>query len=166
MRVAAIIFIITLFSFSCVKKKVTNPVPAIEFKDFQAWKTSAGNDTAVLVISYEDGDGDIFRESNAKGPNLIGTFYYLNSATQQFTTIKDLITNDTARITQTVLQPSTLNPNDANYKGKSVRGDMYLPWAPFRSGDSVKIFKYTVFVVDESGNKSNIITTPQFTINF
>jgi len=160
MRIFLFILFISLIAFACVKKPTTSPIPTIEYVDFQATKVN-GNDTAVMVIGYEDGDGDIFRDVTLHGPNIVGTFYYLNSATKQFTGIKDFITNDTARITQTVVQPK-----DASYKGKSVKGKIYLPWSPFRSGDSVKIFKYTLFVVDESGNKSNIITTPNFTINF
>ncbi len=143
-----------------MKKQSNDPNPVIEYIDFKAWKDN-GSDTAVMVLGYQDGDGNIFRENNLKGPNLIGTFYYLNSATQKFTAIKDIITNDTARITQTVLQPK-----DASYKGKAVKGQMYIPWNPFRSGDSVKVFKYTLFVVDDAGNKSNVITTPVFTIDF
>jgi hypothetical protein len=161
MRVLTLIFLLSFFCFSCVKKQSSDPVPVIEYKDFKAWKIN-GSDTAYLVIGYEDGDGDIFRDASTHGPNLVGTFYYLNSATNKFTPIFDIITQDTARITQTVLQP---NP-DASYKGKAVRGEMYLPWNPFRSGDSVKVFKYTLFIVDEAGNKSNVITTPEFSINF
>jgi hypothetical protein len=160
MRVFVCILLIVIVVISCVKKPSTSPIPSIQFVDFKAWKSN-GIDTAVLVIGYEDGDGDIFRDNTANGPNLIGTFYYLNSVTHKFTGIKDFITNDTAHITQTVVQPV-----DASYKGKSVKGEITLPWSPFRSGDSVKVFKYTIFVVDEKGHKSNIVTTPQFTVAF
>jgi hypothetical protein len=154
-----------LLGFACVKPKSKDPVPVIEFKDFNAWKSN-GNDTAVMVIGYEDGDGDIFRDENANGPNIIGTYYYLNSATQQFMPIMDIITQDTFRITQTVVQPIVISKDFPSYRNKSVKGEMFIPWSPFRSGDSVKVFKYTVFVVDESGNKSNVVTTPSFTVNF
>ncbi len=160
MRNIVLILLFVFIAFACVKKPPTSPVPVIDFINFNAWKSN-GNDTAVMVISYEDGDGDIFRDNTKNGPNVIGTFYYLNSATNKFTSTKDFITNDTARITQTVVQPV-----DASYKGKSVKGQIYLPWSPFRSGDSVKVFKYTIFVEDEAGNKSNILTTPQFTVTF
>ncbi|MGZ4099689.1 MAG: hypothetical protein ACXVNM_12460 [Bacteroidia bacterium] len=159
MRFFSAIFLIAVFA-SCVKKQSTDPNPVIEYKDFKAWKVN-GSDTAVMVIGYQDGDGNIFRDNTSNGPNLIGTFYYLNSATHKFTAIKDIITNDTARITQTITQPK-----DASYKGKAVKGEMYIPWNPFRSGDSVKTFKYTLFMVDEAGNKSNVLTTPEFNINF
>lgn len=122
----------------------------------------SGIDNATLTIGYEDGDGDIFRDKTLNGPNVIGTFYYLNSGTKTFMPIfPDPITLDTFRITQTVIQPK-----DGDYKGKSVQGTIFLPWAPFRSGDSVKVFKYTLFVQDESGHRSNVITTPVFTVNF
>lgn len=159
-RVFVLIFLATLFITACVKKPTADPVPKIDFVDFQAW-TSGGNDTAQLAFSYEDGDGNLFRDESAHGPNFVATFYYLNSATQKFTAIMDPITNDTARITQTIVQPK-----DASYKGKSVKGNIYIPLDPFRSGDSVKIFKYVFFMEDESGNKSNIVTTPQISINF
>lgn len=161
MRVLSAIFLFGIFCVGCVKKQSKDPVPVIEYKDFHAWKSN-GTDTAVMIIGYQDGDGDIFRDAVTNGPNLIGTFYYLNSATHKFTPIIDIITHDTARFTQTVTQPN----KDQSYKGKAVTGDMYIPWTPFRSGDSVKIFKYTLFVVDESGHKSNVLTTPEFTIGF
>src|SRR3954463_10984252 len=98
MRILIFILFVVLIAVSCVKKPSTSPIPSIEYVDFKAWKSN-GNDTAVLVIGYEDGDGDIFRDITAHGPNLIGTFYYLNSVTHKFTGIKDFITNDTAHIT-------------------------------------------------------------------
>jgi hypothetical protein len=160
MRFSSIILALALSAVGCVKKQSSSPIPSIEYFDFQAAKIN-GIDTAVMIISYSDGDGDIFRESPINGPNIIGTFYYLNSSTKEFTAIKDIITNDTARITQTVVKP-----RDVIYKGKSVSGRIYLPWSPFRSGDSVKVFKYNLFVVDEAGHQSNLIQTPTFTINF
>ncbi|MCW3075447.1 MAG: hypothetical protein JWO32_56 [Bacteroidetes bacterium] len=160
MRLLIAIFIASVFCFSCAKKQTKDPVPVIEYKDFKAWKVN-GSDTAILTIGYEDGDGDIFRENNSKGPNFIGTFYYLNSATHVFTTVKDIITNDTARFTQTILQPA-----ETSYKGKAVKGEMFIPWQEFRKGDSIKIFMYKIFMIDDAGNKSNVLTTPVYTINF
>ncbi|MBK9283832.1 MAG: hypothetical protein IPM51_05870 [Sphingobacteriaceae bacterium] len=160
-RIVIIIFSVIVVFSSCVKKPSKSPIPTLEFNDFQAWKVRTNIDTAVLILNYEDGDGDIFLDIATQGPNVIGTFYYLNSATGKFTAIKDNITNDTARITQTIIQPK-----DASYKNKSIRGEIYLPMSPFRSGDSVKTFKYTFFVTDVAGNKSNTITTPELKVTF
>lgn len=160
MRYLILILFFACIGFSCAPKQPSSPIPVIEYKDFKAYKVN-GSDTAVMIIGYADGDGDIFKDDNNKGPNFIGTFYYLNSATNKFTAIIDLITKDTARITQTILQPK-----DASYKGKSVQGEIFLPFNPFRSGDSVKTFKYTLFMVDGAGHKSNVITTPVYNITF
>lgn len=160
-RVLVPIIIFIFFFTACVKKPSTSPVPTLEYNNFVAWKVRSNIDTAVMILNYEDGDGDIFLANQTQGPNVVGTFYYKNSVTGKFTAIKDNITNDTARITQTIIQPK-----DASYKGKSIRGEIYLPMSPFRSGDSVKVFKYTFFVTDEAGNKSNLVTTPEITITF
>lgn len=161
MRIFAVIIPLLFIAFSCVKRPSTSPEPTIEYVDFKASKGSNGNDTAVMTIGYEDGDGDLFMPTVSDGPNVVGTFYYYNSGSKQFVGIKDPITKDTARITQTVAQPE-----ETNYKGKPIKGQIFLPWDPFRSGDSVKIFKYTLYMVDQAGHKSNIITTPTYTINF
>ena len=160
MRTFISILLFVALCSACVKKPTTSPVPKIWYDSFKAWRVN-NSDTAVMVLGYEDGDGDIFRDQTSHGPNLIGTFYYLNSVTKKFTAIKDHITNDTARITQTILQPV-----DAGYKGKSVQGKIYLPMSEFRSGDSVKIFMYHFFIEDEAGHKSNLISTDTLKVNF
>ena len=160
MRTIALI-VSGLLLFACVKKPSTSPVPTIEYIDFQA-KQVSGHDTAGMVIGYEDGDGDIFRDLTVNGPNFIATFYYFNNGTKTFKPIfPDPITQDTFRIVQTVLQPK-----DGNYKGKAVKGEIYIPMSTFRSADSVKRFKYTIYMVDEGGHVSNRVTTPEFTVNF
>ena len=156
-----LITVLFIFLWSCVKRPSTSPNPTISYNNFQAWKVRGTIDTAVAVLNYEDGDGDIFLDNTTQGPNIIGTFYYLNKQTGQFSGVKDNITNNTLRFTQTVLMP-----NDVNYNGKSIKGEMYIPIASFRTGDTVKTFKYTFFVQDKAGHKSNVITTPSITINF
>jgi hypothetical protein len=157
--VPIIIFIVVLTA--CVKRPSTSPTPTLEYNNFQAWQVRGTTDTAIAVLNYEDGDGDIFLDNTTQGPNVIGTFYYLNKNTGKFQGVKDKITKDTLRFTQTVLMPK-----DANYNGKSIRGEMYIPINSFRTGDSVKTFKYTFFVTDKAGHKSNIITTPEITVTF
>ena len=164
MRIIITIFILSILlslSFtSCVKRPSKSPTPELTFKDFIVWRINGVRDSAVAIIGYEDGDGDLFLNKTTDGPNIVGTFYYLNSATGKFTGISDPITGDTARVTQTVLQPK-----GASYKGKSVQGEIFLPLAPFRSGDSVKVFKYTFVMQDEAGHKTNTITTPELKAN-
>ncbi|WP_317896586.1 hypothetical protein [Aurantibacillus circumpalustris] len=162
-RFITIIFLIGLFSFSCVKPKTENPVPVIEFEDLLHLQKSefTGSDTAVMSLKYEDGDGDIFLDDNSNGPNVIFTPFFFNTATKKFDFTKDPITLDTLRITAFVKQP-----DDGYYKGKSIKGNIYVPMRQYRTGDSIKIIYLRGLVIDSKGNKSNTVTSPTYTLNF
>ncbi|MEO6301762.1 MAG: hypothetical protein ABIP51_01190 [Bacteroidia bacterium] len=149
----------SLFCFACVKRQTKDPVPAITYETFVSSKTN-GIDDGQMVLGYEDGDGDIFREETTHIPNLIMKFYYYNNGTHQFTGFFDTNINDTFNIAKIITQPGD------GFKGKSIKGEIYIPMAEFRPADSIKVFKYVIFALDESGNKSNIVTTPQFTVDY
>lgn len=163
MRLILIILSTMLIGFSCVKPKTKNIVPAIEYKNLlHAQKSEfTGRDTAVLMLGYEDGDGDLFVDVVTQGPNLIFTPYFYNTAKGKFDTEIDPVTSDTFRITASIKQP-----DDGYYKGKSIKGDIYLPLREFRLNDQSKIIKFTGFMVDTKGHKSNIVTSPVYTLNF
>ncbi len=136
----------------CIKKAPKNPIPALEYKDFQAWKVGT-RDTAVLTISYNDYDGDLFRNTTDDGPNtVIRTFIY-NADSSKF--IKDK-----------TLSYTLIQPGDGFYKGKSISGDIILPMSEFRPNSSVKRLRFEIFMVDMANNKSNEVSTPQFTLTF
>ena len=162
-RFITIIFLSTVFSFSCVKKKTTDPVPAIEFEDlFHVQKSEfTGSDTAVMSLKYEDGDGDIFLDNSNNGPNVIFTPFYFNTATNKLDVSYYPGTTDTLRITASVRQP-----DNGYYKGKSIKGNIYIPMTQYRPNDNAKIIMLKGFVVDSEGNKSNTVTSPSYTLNF
>ncbi len=156
-------FLITVISvfgvFSCVKPPNDSPIPSLEYKDVPVMgKVSSGSlgsrDTAVLVLRYSDGDGDMFRNSNADGPNLIYTTYAFNADSNKF------IINGSPNAA-TITQPA-----NGYYRGKSIHGDIYVPMRQFRSGDNIKVIKFEAFIVDMKNNKSNIVSSPVFTLNF
>ncbi|MBA2612875.1 MAG: hypothetical protein H0U95_12955 [Bacteroidetes bacterium] len=160
MRFIVIIFLICIVGFACVKRPTKSPVPTIEFIDFTSSKPN-GIDAGSMILGYEDGDGDIFREKTTPpSPNLIMKFYYYNNGTHKFTGFFDTNISDTFNIAKMILQPGD------GFKGKSIQGNIYIPMNEFRPADSIKIFKYVVFAVDEAGHNSNILTTPQFTVNY
>jgi len=159
MRFILIIFLVVLFGFSCVKKQSKDPVPSLEFIDFTSSKSN-GIDNGQMILGYADGDGDIFREIPGKVPNLIMKFYYYNNGTKKFTGFFDTNISDTFNIAKIITQPGD------GFKGKSIRGEIYIPMTEFRPADSIKVFKYVIFAVDEAGHNSNIVTTPQFTVNY
>jgi hypothetical protein len=159
MRILTILIVLTAAMFSCVKPPNQDPIPEIEYRGVPVLgkATSASEpprDTAVLVIRYSDGDGDIFRNSNSDGPNLIYATYALNADSGKFVREGDM--NQT-----TITQPA-----NGYYKGKAIYGDIYLPMRQFRSSDKVKVIKFEAFMVDMQDHKSNVITSPVFTLNF
>ena len=159
MRQLALIILGLTLIFSCVKKPTKDPVPVLKYKAVnplgKATSASQGpRDTAVLIFSYEDGDGDLFRDSNSDGPNLVYSTYAFNADSNKF------ILNgypSQATITQ---------PDNGNYKGKSIHGEIYVPMLQFRSGDNIKVIKFEAFMVDMKDHKSNVISSPVFTLNF
>ncbi len=150
-------FIITTFLFvlvSCVKKPSTNPVPQLEYKNAYGFGlTSTGGDTAVVVVGYEDGDGNLFVDDYSQGPNLIMTTYYYNSDSAKF--LKDRSFSNTVK-----------QPDNGYYKGKSIKGDIYLPLREFRSNNTRKIIKFNIFMKDMKSNVANTVSSPVYTLNF
>ena len=163
MRYILIIFLSGLIAYSCVKAKTKDPVPVIEFKDFQHAQKSefTGQDTALLALGYEDGDGDIFLDNTSQGPNVIFIPFFYNTTTAKFDIAKDPITKDTFRISNTIVQP-----DGGYYKGKSIKGDIYIPLREYRLSDAQKILKFTGFVIDAKGHRSNSVASPVYTLNF
>jgi hypothetical protein len=158
MRFILIIFLFSVFGFACVKPKTKNPVPVIGFEEVtnlgKVYSASLGSrDTAVLVISYEDGDGDIFVDNSENDPNMVLSSLYYNTDSSKF-----LLANaDSKKIKQ---------PDDGYYKGKSIKGKIFLPLSQYRTSDDVKIIKFELFMVDMKKNKSNVVTSPAYTLNF
>lgn len=109
------------------------------------------SDTALMVIGFEDGDGDLFRDSQANGANLVYTIYSYDTATQQFT------------INGNPNPATVVQPANGYYKEKSVQGEIGLPLRGFRL-NNVSIIKFEVFMVDMAKNKSNVVTSPVYTL--
>src|SRR5688572_20735157 len=85
----AICFLLFISFFSCVKPPNEDPVPTLEFSNVLNMtrvvsETLPPRDTAVLVLKYADGDGDIFRDNNSDGPNLIYSTYAFSSDSNKF----------------------------------------------------------------------------------
>jgi hypothetical protein len=160
-RYLTLIFLTGFLAFSCVKRNGNSPIPEITFQEFRALK-GAGGDSAVFLLGYKDGDGDLFLDKNEQGPNLIITPYYFNSSKNEYLAEfnPDPLFNDTMRIYAYIKQPS-----NGYYKDKSIKGEILFPTTGFRSG-SQKIFKYRLYMKDLKGNKTQVLTTPSYTISF
>jgi hypothetical protein len=154
MRFIVLIFLAVLFFAACVKPTSTNPVPRLEYKEaINFGLTKTGNDTVDVVIGYEDGDGNLFVDNNSQGPNLIFSTRYYNADSAKFVLDK----NFSNKVKQ---------PDNGYYKGKAIKGEILLPMTEFRSSQSRKIVKFDIFMIDLSGNKTNVVTSPAYTLTF
>jgi hypothetical protein len=151
MRYLLTIFLLGLIAFSCVKKTPKNPVPEIEYKNFE-FLGQTGDDSAIFIIGYKDWDGDLFRNSTTDGPNTIISTYVYRADSGKF--IFD------RAFSYTIVQPA-----DGYYKGQTIQGNIRIPVSEFRSDpQNDKVVKFEIFMMDMKDNKSNVLTTPQFTI--
>jgi hypothetical protein len=115
-------------------------------------------DTASLVIHYQDGDGDLFRNSLTDGANFIWSTYYFDTDSNKFVLDGGSLNGYHAL---TILQPA-----DGYYTGKSVEGDISIPLTEFRSSNLHKILKFEAFMIDMKNHKSNVVTSQTYSITF
>ena len=158
---AFLAIIVCVVLVACAKQKTKDPIPKIEFIDFRDISKSkfTGADTATMVLSYEDGDGDIFVDNFNQGPNLVFTTYIWDAEKKQFSAHFDPMINDTVRYTTTVKQP-----DNGYYKGKSIRGEIHIPLSSFRDSKKQNVVKFSGFMTDMAGHKSNTFSSPTYTI--
>lgn len=139
---------------SCVKKKDYSLKPEIEFKSFNP----TGDYSGIMVIGFSDGDGDIGKEKEDATYNLFTTYYYFDSLTSKFTAFYDNFNKDTLRTPYTIRKPSD------DYKGKPISGEAAIEMNQYRHSVTVKKLKYVIYIVDNAGNQSNVLTTPELIV--
>jgi hypothetical protein len=146
---------------ACVKRTSSQVVPIVNFKELANVQKTTNGDTAVMVLDYEDGDGDLFLDKSTQDPNLIFTTYHYEAASGKFVGTFDLLTNDTIRYSTKILQPG-----GGIYKGKYIKGNIYVPLTQFRASKNDKILKFVGFMVDLAGHKSNTFVSPTYSLDF
>lgn len=149
MRKLGLLFLMACIGTSCVKKVPLDPIPELEFKEFRSLP-SVKTDSAIFIIGYKDWDGDLFRDSETDGPNIVISSFAFNVDSNKF--VKD------KAFAYAITQPA-----QEYYKGKSIQGDIYVPVSEFRSKTSFKKIKFEIFMVDMKKNQSNVLATPQYT---
>ena len=158
MRYFCIIFLVGCFAFACVKSKSKDPIPTLEFKEFQNMQKLPGGslgarDTGALVVSYTDGDGDLFVNTSTDASNLVIKYF-------------NFITDSNKFVQVSVEAKQIKQPDNGYYKGKSIKGDIYIPIREYRKSDAIKLIKVEVFMVDMKSHQTNIVTSPTYTINY
>jgi hypothetical protein len=140
-------------SYSCVKKKTYEQSPQIEFKDFILF----AGDSADMVISFSDGDGDIGKVAGDSTQNLWMNYYY-KDATGKYRLYYNASINDSVRTGYIIRKPSD------NYEGKPITGEVAVRIGKYRHSTTVKALKYVIYMYDNKGNRSNVITTPELLV--
>lgn len=139
--------------YSCVKKNNYPTTPEIEYKDFYTFQ----GDSAYLQIKFKDGDGDIGVEDGDSTKTLFYTYYYFDTVVQKYHAYYSSLFNDTLRTGYIVKTPTD------NYLGKPISGEIGVKIQQYRHSKKIKKTKYVIYMLDRAGNKSNVITTPEYT---
>ena len=140
--------------FSCVKKKTYEQSPQIEFKDFIPFT----GDSADMVVSFSDGDGDIGKASGDSTQNLWINYYYKDSVTGKYVALPDQFSpggSDSIKTGYIIRKPID------NYEGKPISGEVAVRISKYRHSKKIKALRYVIYMYDNKGNKSNVITTPE-----
>lgn len=141
------IFVISslLFAFvGCKKEEVISNVPTIKFVSISPNPAIRYDDVLKLVIEYTDGDGDL-------GENQPD--------------VKNAFITDSRNNVVTTFRINQLAPDNANI---IIKGNLEFNLPPQGFIDDNNITEstnYTIYVVDQAGNKSNEVTTGTLVIN-
>lgn len=149
-----LIFLFTITYIGCVKKKGYPTTPEIEYKYF----TPYVGDSADFSVKFTDGDGDIGVDESDTTKTLYVNYYYKDTITQKYIGYYNPLTNDTLKTGYVVKKPS-----DA-YKGIPITGEVRVRIQKYRHSKKIKNIRYVVYLLDAAGNKSNVITTPDFVV--
>lgn len=160
------VVLVMVISLSCVKRNKNNPLPTITYENFAA----EDENTAYLTIGYLDGDGDIFAEKDVKNPNFYAWFYYKDSNGDFVPSLWPLVIPNPPKPDTTIYQDRPITyvverPSDLS-KDQPIKGRITITMVGWRSDSKYKNFKYKIYMIDQKGNKTNEIMTPEITVPF
>lgn len=128
---------------TCTKETTDyGPVPAIEWVSVSAQQIKAHQDSLIITISYQDGDGDLGENRN-DAKNLF-VRDSRNNVVYQFR-IKQLAPRNTV----------------IAIKGKL---DVILKQIPLVFGNEPEQVIYSLHIVDRKGHQSNTVQTPALVV--
>ena len=147
--------IVSVVFYACVKKTTYPTIPEIEYYSFNPYI----GDSADLQIKFKDGDGDIGVPASDTTRTLWITYYYKDTITQKYRAYTSCANNcDSLRTGYIVKAPKD------SYAGKPITGELSTRLQQFRHSKKIKNVKYVIYLFDKAGNKSNVLTTPELTV--
>lgn len=146
---------VAFVTYACVKKTTYPTTPEIEYQAFYPYV----GDSADIQMKFKDGDGDIGAAEGDSIKNCWITYYYKDTTNNTYRAYTACSNGcDTLRIAYTIKSPSD------SYKGKPISGEVNVRLPQFRHIKQVKQVKYVFYIIDAAGNKSNIVTSPEITV--
>jgi hypothetical protein len=170
-KITLILFLFVVLLFSTCSKFEDFPIqPIIEYNNFllEFNETTGITERGVLMISYQDGDGDIgLRPKDTFPPFHYGGDYYYNMIIDYYEKQNgkwELIplifpnseTGENDTLTFSVRIPN-LTPLTGNQAIKGVIQDTVFIYNPLSEYDTIK---FSVYIIDRALHKSNTVETP------
>lgn len=146
--------IVSVVFYACVKKTTYPTIPEIEYQAFYPYF----GDSADLQIKFKDGDGDIGVPETDSTRTLWVIYYYKDTVSQKYIGYYRPLFNDTLKTGYIVKAP------EDSYEGKPISGEISVRLQQFRHSKKIKNVKYVIYLFDKAGNKSNVLTTPELTV--
>jgi len=151
---------LTVFFSGCKREVTFPPEPAITFKEFK----KLGNDSAQIIISFTDGDGDIgLAQDDTFPPHNNGSKDYYNFFMRYY--YKDTNGNFVPYLaylnTDTVLDTLDFNYRvpylTQNGQKESLTGDIIITMQPFPIYyvNGHQTIRYEIYIRDRELNQSN-----------
>ena len=165
---SSLILLCILFAFSCKKEAPVSVIPVISFASF----TATNNTDAVLTFNFTDGDGDIGVPSGDSTIDCYIRYYFKDTMSSNYLTCFTLLPNlpRTSLIDSNIYTYSIPYVTD-NLKTKSLNGQIVINMNGYKPSHGptppyFNSFRYTIYIYDRAGHKSNVITTPGFYFYF
>ncbi|MGE0567628.1 MAG: hypothetical protein AB7O73_06740 [Bacteroidia bacterium] len=160
-----LVFSVVFFA-SCLKQNNANPVPSISYYDFYA----QDENIAYLTINYEDGDGNIFAEEEVKDYNFYAWYEYKDGTGKFVPGLWPLVIPnppkpDTTIYSERPLAYTVYRPSELSVD-QSIKGQITITLVGWRADVSHKNIRYRIYMIDQSGNQTEEITTPDLVIPF
>lgn len=153
---------VLLITESCKKLPDYSKTPAIEFSGFEIYRnrlnplTLTNEDSVVVKIKFQDGDGDLGMDEEDKKNDTLPNFV-MRSFVKNNTPFLDSVTYTGQ------FQPLTLSAK--NIKGPldgELRYTQLFSYSNFSVKDTVR---FSIYIKDRAGNVSNTIMTDEIVLN-
>ena len=149
----SLLLILLMMGAGCLKVEEAPPEPTIEFVSFKQF-----GDSASLVFSFVDGDGDIgLSTSDTTGPYAPGETFHHNLFVDYFE-MQNGVWQEVNLLLPYRYRIPVITPTGQN---KFLEGEIAIALAPFPTdpNSSFDTVKYSVQLADRALNLSNVVET-------